>query len=638
MHKQHTLAQEITFNGIGVHNGQDCCVTLKAAPANTGIEIHRSGNTEVMKIGTIVPQVAMHATVLVQGSWKVSTIEHVLAALAGLGVDNAIVELSGDEAPILDGSSAVFVKEIEQGGVVAQDAMREYLTPTEVITFEDKENNRLIEIHPAQAGDTSLHIEYEADFDMPGIEASKINCTLDGDFFAKEIAPARTFGFYEQLPYLQKHGLAQGASLDNTLVIKDGAYVNEPRFSDECVRHKLLDLIGDLYLLGKPLAGKVVARRTGHSFNRLVVEHKLAHPGKWQKMWAVLPVEEPEKKTLKRGFYKRLPGLLAVVGFFVVTFVISGRRTRRFHQAIVDGNEVVVRELLPKLEKSDFACYKDGSTSLHVAVDEQHVGIVRALLRTDIDVNAVNAANDTALYRAAHLGNLSIVSALLDAGAQTETATAIGLTALHIAVAKGHGEIVDLLLKHGASVDVAVAQPLEERLSAEAQRANQMILGSTPLLLAYSRERIDIMTSLLKHGASPNVFTNASATLLHDAASRGKVEAARVLLSYGASMNAALQIKDVLATVDQATLQELKAAGVLDQLESSGNDYGLTPLMAAVMEDQPQMVTLLLESGAAMNDPTAFGSPLYLAKKKNKTEIIEILQAYDAASVPGLLL
>ena len=279
---QHTLTQEITFTGIGVHNGQDCSVTLKPAEVNTGIEIQRPGMSETIKIGTIVPQVAMHATVLLQGSWKVSTIEHIMAALSGLSVDNAIIELSGDEAPILDGSSTVFAKKIQESGIVAQDAARQYVTPTEVLTFEDTERNSLIEIHPAAAGDTSLHIEYEADFDMPGIEASKITCTLNRDFFAKEIAPARTFGFYEQLPYLQKHGLAQGASLDNTLVIKDGKYVNEPRFSDECVRHKLLDLIGDLYLLGKPLAGKVIARRTGHSFNRLGVEHKLAHPSKWQ--------------------------------------------------------------------------------------------------------------------------------------------------------------------------------------------------------------------------------------------------------------------------------------------------------------------------------------------------------------------
>ena len=276
---QHTLKQEITFTGIGVHNGQDCSVTLKPAAANTGIGIRRPGMSEVIKIGTIVPQVAMHATVLVQGSWKVSTIEHIMAALAGLCVDNAIIELSGDEAPILDGSSAVFAKQIK---VVEQDSPREYVTPTEVLTFEDTERNSLIEIHPAAPGQISLHIEYEADFDMPGIEASKISCTLNGDFFAKEIAPARTFGFYEQLPYLQKHGLAQGASLENTLVIKDGKYVNKPRFSDECVRHTLLALIGDLYLLGKPLAGKVIARRTGHSFNRLVVEHKLAHPSKWE--------------------------------------------------------------------------------------------------------------------------------------------------------------------------------------------------------------------------------------------------------------------------------------------------------------------------------------------------------------------
>ena len=279
---QHTLSQALTFAGIGVHNGKDCSATLKPAPANTGIVLCSTTTPEVITIGTIVPQAAMHATVLQQGSWKVSTIEHILAALAGLGVDNAIVELSGDEAPIMDGSSAVFVEKILESGLEAQDAKRLYVTPTEVLSFDDTERNSRIEIHPAKDCDTALHIEYEADFDMPGIEASKITCTLDGDFFAKEIAPARTFGFYEQLPYLQKHGLAQGASLENTLVLKDGKYVNEPRFSDECVRHKLLDLIGDLSLLGKPLAGKVIARRTGHSFNRLVVEHKLLHPEQWQ--------------------------------------------------------------------------------------------------------------------------------------------------------------------------------------------------------------------------------------------------------------------------------------------------------------------------------------------------------------------
>lgn len=284
---QTTLAKEITLHGVGVHNGKPSSITLTPAAADNGITL--STNTcpdRRIRIGTIIPQPALHATVLAGSDWLVSTIEHVMATLGGMSVDNVHLHVEGDEVPILDGSSYPFVQAIQEVGLVQLEQPKKYLTPRAPLTFEDDEG-RTIRIEPACTNkdgsyDTQLHIDYTASFATPLAGSPAFKGSITTDFFTDELAPARTFGFLAQMPFLHKHGLAQGTTLGNTLVIGEDELLNEPRMADECVRHKVLDLIGDLSLLGTQLAGSVVAHKTGHRFNRLVIEHFVNHPGEWQ--------------------------------------------------------------------------------------------------------------------------------------------------------------------------------------------------------------------------------------------------------------------------------------------------------------------------------------------------------------------
>jgi len=279
--KQRTLKGEVVFEGIGVHSGEISRLVLKPSDANQGIIISRAGAPQCrIEVGKVIPEEAMYATVIRQNGWKFSTIEHVMAAIGMLNIDNVIIELKGGEFPILDGSSLPFAEKIMKIGMTELDAQKEYITPRETVIFTDEKGDRRIEIEPAE--DTNLYIDYEATFDSPVLGSSSMKCLVSEDTFLKEIAPARTFGFLKQLPFMQKHGLAKGASLENTIVIGESGFINKRRFDDECVRHKVLDLLGDLTLLGKRLAGKVKARKTGHAFNRLIIEHFINNQNAWR--------------------------------------------------------------------------------------------------------------------------------------------------------------------------------------------------------------------------------------------------------------------------------------------------------------------------------------------------------------------
>jgi UDP-3-O-[3-hydroxymyristoyl] N-acetylglucosamine deacetylase len=278
---QNTIKNKIFLEGIGVHSGAHSTITLTPAGPNHGITvIHKKFPDKKLLIGTKAPEQAMHATVIKCDGWGVSTIEHLLAALSGLGIDNIGIELDGYEIPIIDGSALPFVQAIEKAGILEQDEQKKYLTPKRVIKFED--NERYIEIEPDYEEKKILEFDYTTSFEHPLITKTQISGALSRSFFVKEIAPARTFGFLKQLPFLRKHGLAQGTTLGNTVVVGEETFLNSLRFKDEFIRHKLLDLVGDLTLLGKPLVGKIRAHKTGHNFNRLVIEHFLNHPDKWR--------------------------------------------------------------------------------------------------------------------------------------------------------------------------------------------------------------------------------------------------------------------------------------------------------------------------------------------------------------------
>jgi UDP-3-O-[3-hydroxymyristoyl] N-acetylglucosamine deacetylase len=284
--KQKTIKKEIYFKGIGVHSGLYSTVTLKPAAPDSGIIIKNTASDEsCLKVGDVVPVESKFATILSNDEWQIGTLEHLMAAISCVGIDNLIIEIEGIEVPILDGSALPFVRKILKVGFTQQDSKKLFLTPKKKLVFEDEKDGRYLEFLPAEERDgkkdKNLYIDYFASFENPIVGEGQINCCLTKNYFCKEIAPARTFGFLEQLPMMQKLGLAKGASLENTVVIGEKGYLNARRFDDEFVRHKLLDMLGDLALMGAQLSGKIVAKKTGHSFNRLVVENYLSNSDDW---------------------------------------------------------------------------------------------------------------------------------------------------------------------------------------------------------------------------------------------------------------------------------------------------------------------------------------------------------------------
>jgi UDP-3-O-[3-hydroxymyristoyl] N-acetylglucosamine deacetylase len=277
---QKTIKSDIFFEGIGVHSGTRSTVTLRPAEANAGIVLlNKNFSDHPIIIGACIPEQAMHATVIKNTKWAVSTVEHLFAALSGLEIDNISVEIEGPEVPIMDGSALPFVQAIKTTGIVEQEGHKQYLTPKEKLIIA--EDGRYMEISPALDYSPLLTFDYTVEFEHPLIEGNRLEGIFSPSFFIDEIAPARTFGFLEQLPFLRKHGLAKGTTLGNTVVVGDNMFLNNRRFPDEFIRHKFLDLIGDLALLGKNLAGTIKAHKTGHNFNRKVVEHWITHPDKW---------------------------------------------------------------------------------------------------------------------------------------------------------------------------------------------------------------------------------------------------------------------------------------------------------------------------------------------------------------------
>jgi UDP-3-O-[3-hydroxymyristoyl] N-acetylglucosamine deacetylase len=263
MDSQRTLRRQVSCAGIGLHSGNKVTLSLKPAPANTGIRFRRTdlGNLEIQ--ATVANLAGMHyATGLAQNEGSVETVEHLLAALVSLGVDNVVVELNYPEVPIMDGSAAPFVYLIQEAGVrslgLAKRVIR-VLQPIE-LTRGDKR----IALYPCD----HFKISYSISFDHPLLRHQARTLSVNEDSFVEEIAPARTFGFLKEVELLRQHGLALGGSLENAIVIGEtGVLNNQLRFEDEFVRHKILDAIGDLALVGYPIIGHLVAHRGGHALH-----------------------------------------------------------------------------------------------------------------------------------------------------------------------------------------------------------------------------------------------------------------------------------------------------------------------------------------------------------------------------------
>ena len=280
--QQKTIRKEVVIEGIGVHSGEPARVFLRPAACDAGIFFINSKNrSEKIMIGKIIPEEAMHASVIKKNNFIISTIEHLMATVSAFELDNLEIEIDGYEMPILDGSALPFMHFIEEIGVVEQNIKKTFLTVKKPLFIHDVKTDRMIKIIPAKDNDESLYFDYKTDFKHPLVGNGFISGKMSLNFFKEQIAPARTFGFLEQLPFLKSHGLAKGTSLGNTVVVGEEEILNECRFKDEFVRHKLLDLIGDLALLGKNLSGTVIAQKTGHNFNRLVVCDYITNPNNW---------------------------------------------------------------------------------------------------------------------------------------------------------------------------------------------------------------------------------------------------------------------------------------------------------------------------------------------------------------------
>jgi UDP-3-O-[3-hydroxymyristoyl] N-acetylglucosamine deacetylase len=275
---QHTISRSVTFNDVGLHTGEPVKVTISPALANHGIRFKRTGSEDsIPAFMDRVVDTSLAMTIADRGV-VVSTTEHLLAALMGLGIDNAMIELDGPELPIMDGSAAPFVETLKKVSRTKQMACCRLLKITHPISYQ--EGDKLITVTPYNGLKLTCHI----DFDHATVQSQSYSVVVSPKKFSDEIAAARTFGFMEQVEALQANGYALGGSLRNAVVIGPHGVINEEglRFTDEFARHKVLDLLGDLALLGCRLLGHVEATKSGHGQHLALMQSIVAHPECWQ--------------------------------------------------------------------------------------------------------------------------------------------------------------------------------------------------------------------------------------------------------------------------------------------------------------------------------------------------------------------
>ena len=278
MKYQTTLRRAVSVRGVGLHTGQNIELTLCPAPADTGYVFRRTdlNGFEIAAIPEHVTHVS-YATTLMRAGVMIATVEHVLSALYGCGIDNAILDVTNCEVPILDGSARPFVEAIAQAGILTLDRQRQILRITQRV--EVAEGNRRLAIEPSDR----FLIESTIDFDHPCIGRQTFVCEVTPATYRQEIAPARTFGFLAEAETLRRHGLVRGATLDNAIVLDAESILSpEPlRFPDEFARHKVLDIIGDLALLGMALRGRIIAERSGHGLHAALIRRLLWEDSAW---------------------------------------------------------------------------------------------------------------------------------------------------------------------------------------------------------------------------------------------------------------------------------------------------------------------------------------------------------------------
>ena len=278
MSAQRTLRRTVSCTGIGLHSGNKVTLSLKPAPADHGIRFQRSdlGGLEIPATVTHLGGI-QYQTGLTREAVSVETVEHLLAALTALGIDNVIVELNHPEVPIMDGSASPFVYLINEAGIKRLSTPRRYLKILRPITLT--QGDKRIALYPSE----HFKVTYSINFDHPLIRHQTRTMRITEEAFVEEIAPARTFGFLKEVEMLRQRGLALGGSLDNAIVLGETSVLNNTlRFEDEFVRHKILDAIGDLTLVGYPVIGHLVAHRGGHALHTAFAARILEEPDAWR--------------------------------------------------------------------------------------------------------------------------------------------------------------------------------------------------------------------------------------------------------------------------------------------------------------------------------------------------------------------
>ena len=282
MLKQRTLKKQISATGVGLHNGEKVTLTLKPAAIDSGIVFKRAdlpGAPTIQAQPDAVRDTRMCSALEHNGA-RVSTVEHLMSALAGLGVDNVMIEVTASEIPIMDGSAGPFIYLLQQAGVVEQPAAKKFIRIKKLV--EVKEADKWVKFEPYHG----FKMDFTIDFAHPVFENSGSNVKIDfkDNSYIKEISRARTFGFMHEVEYLRANGLARGGSLDNAIVLDEYRILNRDglRYEDEFAKHKVLDAIGDLYMLGHPLLGAFTAYKSGHALNNALLIALLADADAWE--------------------------------------------------------------------------------------------------------------------------------------------------------------------------------------------------------------------------------------------------------------------------------------------------------------------------------------------------------------------
>jgi len=298
MLKQRTLKTVISATGVGAHTGTKISINLRPAPVDTGIVFNRTDLKNPVSIPALTKYVGdtRMSTTLVKDNVRIATVEHLLSAFAGLGIDNAYVDVSAPEIPIMDGSAAPFVFLIQSAGIMEQSAAKRFIRIKREVRVEDGDKFASLKPHHG------FKIKFKIDFDHPVLRNTNQTATFSFSpaRYAKEISRARTFGFLADYERLRAMNLAQGSSLDNTIVVDDYRVLNEDglRYDDEFVRHKVLDSVGDLYLLGGNCIGEYEGYKSGHALNNELLQVLLADESAWE------TVTFEDKKKLPKEYLK----------------------------------------------------------------------------------------------------------------------------------------------------------------------------------------------------------------------------------------------------------------------------------------------------------------------------------------------